>query len=68
MENMEKIKLYPNLNTNSIQIQTLQRYNFKFACMLSEIVYQALHTERHVLKNHIQNLPTLVPKRVCPFC
>jgi hypothetical protein len=35
----------------------LQRCNFIFACMLPEIVYQAVHTERQVLKNHIQNLP-----------
>ena len=35
---MENIKLYPNLYINSIQIHTLQRYNFEFTCMLAEIV------------------------------
>ena len=65
---MENIKLYPNLNTNSIRIHTLQRYNFEFTCMLPEILYQAPNMGRQVLKNHIQNLPTLIPKRVCaPF-
>jgi len=37
----------------------LQRYNFEFVCMLPEIMYQTVHTESQVLKNHIQNLPHL---------
>jgi len=46
----------------------MYRYILKFAGMLPEMVYQALHKGRQILKNHIQNLPTLIPKRVCPFC
>ena len=64
--NKFKVKLYPNSYTNSIQIHTLQRYNSEFACMLPEIVYRAVRTGRQVLENHVQNLPTLIPKRVCP--